>query len=122
MKYLKDTIDNGIYFWRQIPRKDRPLGHLPTCVQSNNYEPKIREQLIPVNSRATVDSDYSNDVSHRKSATGITIKIGEAYIYYKTRFQTTVTPSSTEAEFTAVCEAAKVILYVRYILDDISVA
>ena len=85
-KYLKDTIDDGIYFWRQVPRKYKPIGHLPTCVQSNSYEPKTREQLIPDNVRATVDSDYANDVSHRKSVTGIIIKIRGACIYYKTRF------------------------------------
>ena len=42
-------------------------------------------------------------------------------IYYKTRFQATVSLSSTEAEFIAACEAAKVLLYIRSILDDIGI-
>jgi len=40
---------------------------------------------------------------------------------YKTKFQSTVALSSTEAEFIAACKAAKVILYIRSILDDVNV-
>ena len=42
-------------------------------------------------------------------------------VYYKSKFQDTVATSSSEAEFTAACEAAKSICYVRSILDEIDV-
>ena len=42
-------------------------------------------------------------------------------MYYKTKFQQTVALSSTEAEFAAACEAAKIILYIRSILQDIGI-
>ena len=42
-------------------------------------------------------------------------------VYYKTRYQPTISLSSTEAEFIAACDAAKVILYIRLILEDIGV-
>ena len=44
-----------------------------------------------------------------------------ACVYYKTRFQTTVSLSSNKAEFIAAFEAAKVILYIWSILDDLGV-
>ena len=81
-----------------------------------------RQQVNPTEVRATVDSDYANDTIHRKSVTGICIKMAGATIYYKTRFQPSVSLSSTEAEFVAACDAAKAILYVRSILDDIGIS
>ena len=99
---------------------DLPLGPNPTSKDSNNYTPDTRQQDSSINTRATVDSDYANDSTHRKSVTGIAIKIAGGAIFYKTNFQSTVALSSTEAEFIAACEAAKVILYLRSILDDVN--
>ena len=121
-QYLHITMHDGLYYWRKHDHKDREYGPTPTCSQDNNYDSNTREQNFSQQPRATVDSDYSNDTTHRKSVTGIVIKIGGASVYYKTRFQTTVALSSTEAEFTAACDAAKVILYIRSILDDIGIA
>ena len=78
-------------------------------------------KLIKLNTRASVDSDYANDTTHRRSVSGIAIKMAGGTIFYKTAFQATVALSSTEAEFIAACEAAKIILYIRSILDDINV-
>ena len=39
----------------------------------------------------------------------------------KKNFQSTVALSSTEAEFIAACEAAKIILYIRSILEGINI-
>jgi hypothetical protein len=38
---------------------------------------------------------------------------------YKTKYQDTISLSTTEVEFTAACNAGKSILYVRSILDEI---
>ena len=40
---------------------------------------------------------------------------------YKTRYQPTVALSSTESEFSAACDAAKSILYVRSIMEQIRI-
>ena len=119
--YLQATPNESQYYWRTKKRLDKPRVQIPTCKEDNNYEPQTREQHDPVDVRAAVDSDYAGDELHRRSVTGITIKIAGAAIYYKTKFQTTVALSSTEAEFIAACEAAKVILYVRSILDDMGI-
>ena len=120
-KYLQATPKEGLYYWRSNKRTDRPKTTLPTCIHDNNYEPQTRYQADPNEVRAAVDSDYAGDEQHRRSVTGITIKIAGAAIYYKTKFQTTIALSSTEAEFIAACEAAKVILYVRSILEDMGI-
>lgn len=68
-----------------------------------------------------VDSDWAGDSNHRKSVTGIIIKYAGGTIYFKTKFQTTIAMSSTEAEFTAACDVAKAILYIRSILGEINI-
>jgi len=42
-------------------------------------------------------------------------------IGYRTKFQDTIAHSSTEGEFTAACEAGKMILYYRSILEDLDI-
>ena len=39
-------------------------------------------------------------------------------VYYKTKFQPTIAHSTTEAEFSSVCDAGKIALYLRSILDE----
>ena len=119
--YLKKTPDKGIYYWRRVPRDDLEEGPLPTSTHVNNYEPHTRTQTKSKDIRATVDSDYAGDSSHRRSVTGISIEIAGECVYYKTRYQPTISLSSTEAEFIAACDTAKVILYIRSILEDIGV-
>ena len=65
------------------------------------------------------DSDWAGDSNHRKSVTGIVIKLAGGTVLYKARFQETIALSSTEAEFIAAVEAGKYILYLRSILQDI---
>jgi hypothetical protein len=43
-------------------------------------------------------------------------------IGYKTKFQTVIAHSSTEAEFVAACDTAKLILFYRSLLDDIGIS
>ena len=118
-KYLKKTPTNGVYFWRADPRKDREEKPNPIYSHTNNHKEETREQTDLKRMRAIVDSDFANDTNYRRSITGICIKLADGCIYYKIHFQPTVSLSSIEEEFIAAYEAAKAILYVRSILDDI---
>ena len=69
---------------------------------------------------AAVDSDWAGDTTHRRSVTGLVLRIAGGTILYKTKYQDTIALSTTEAEFTAACDAGKAILYVRSILDEIN--
>ena len=66
-----------------------------------------------------MDSDFAGDTSHRKSVSGIVIKLVGGAVLYKTQYQPTIAGSSTEAEFTAATETGKYILHLRTILQEI---
>jgi hypothetical protein len=121
-RYLQATADDGIYFWRSQPRLDLPIGDMPQCKSDGNYnEIDVSTRAIqdPTTLKAAVDSDFAGDISHRKSVSGIVIKLAGGAVLYKTQYQPTVAGSSTEAEFTAATEAGKYILYLRTILEEI---
>ena len=124
-RYLKATQDDGIYFWRQQPRNDLPLGPTPNCKEDNNYSETVVTARTEDNMKrlgAAVDSDHAGDTSHRKSVSGIVIKLAGGAVLYKTAFQQTIAHSSTESEFVAACEAGKYILYLRSLLDEIGIS
>ena len=121
-RYLKATMDDGIYYWRTMPRHDLPIGTIPQCKQDITYDESnvtTRHQYDADLLKAAVDSDFAGDTSHRKSVSGIIIKLAGGAVLYKTQYQPTVAGSSTEAEFTAATEAGKYILHLRTILQEI---
>ena len=71
--------------------------------------------------QGSVDSDWAGDSNHRRSITAYALEMAGSTVYYKTKFQDTIATSSSGAECTAACEAAKSICYVRSILDEIGV-
>ena len=122
-KYMWQTKDKGITYWRKQPRLDLPSYPLPSTEQDNKYDynESLERKVTSENTiNSAVDSDYAGDTSHRKSVTGLTIRLAGGCILYKTRYQDTIAMSSTEAEFTAAAEADKFILYVRSILEEIN--
>jgi hypothetical protein len=123
-RYLHATKDEGIYYWRKNPRLDLPPSPIPELKRDTNYnEDDIHERCQPGHSVlfGAVDSDYGGDTTHRKSVSGIILRIAGGTILYKTKFQDTIAMSSTEAEFTAAAEAGKYILYVRSILEQLGI-
>ena len=121
-RFLKATMDEGIYYWRTMPRHDLPIGKMPECKSDLNYDEQTvttRHQYDADILKAAVDSDFAGDTSHRKSVSGIIIKLAGGAVLYKTQYQPTIAGSSTEAEFTAATEAGKYILHLRTILQEI---
>lgn len=43
-------------------------------------------------------------------------------IAYKSKFQEVIALSTTEAELVAACDAAKMILFIRSVLEDLSIS
>ncbi len=121
-RYLNATKDDGIYFWRKQPCNDLPFHPPPDLKTDNNYsEAEIHERQQHLHNIlfGAVDSDYAGDTSHRRSVSGIVLRLAGGTILFKSKFQDIHALSSTEAEFTAAVEAGKYILYVRSILDEI---
>lgn len=119
-KYLKTTINDGLYYWRSQPRTDLPIKPTPSVRQSNYNNDNITHNDKPNIIHGAVDSDWGGDTKHRKSVTGIVIRMSGGTLVYKTKYQDTIALSSTEAEFTAACDIGRAILYVRSILDQIN--
>jgi len=117
LSYLSKTIDDGIYYWRKTPRMDLPDVALPT-IHQDNY---LMEDNTPNDGDlyGYTDSDWATDTVHRKSISGIVIMFAGGAVGYKCKYQDVIAHSSTEAEFTAACDAGKMILFFRSILADL---
>jgi hypothetical protein len=65
------------------------------------------------------DSDWAGDVNSRRSRTGYLIKLNNDAIIWRTILQLTVALSTTEAEYMALAEALKEIMWLRQFLIDL---
>ena len=120
--YIRDTTNDGIYFWRTRPHPTLKKGPRPTP-RSEEYNPKIPSAAQdPTKVHAFADSDWAGDSKNRRSVSGIGIMFAGSVIIYKTMFQKSIALSSTEAEFYALCETGKMTLYVRSILDELGIS
>lgn len=121
-KYVKATIDDGLYYWRSQSRTELPSHPLPTTsllqYVNTSMDNVDKSHIL----HGAVDSDWGGDSTYRKFVSGIALRLAGGTILYKTKFQDCVALSSTEAEFTAACDAGRSILYVRSILDEINVS
>jgi hypothetical protein len=59
---------------------------------------------------------HATDLSTRRSITGLAFMLCGGPIAYKSKVQSTVSTSSTESEFVAAIQAAKISKYLRSIL------
>jgi len=119
LSFLANTIDDGIYYWRTKPRMDLPVEPMP-ALHPDNY--LVQDKTMPGGDLyGYVDSDWGSDTTHRKSITGIAIVYAGGVIGYKCKYQDVIAHSSTEAEFTAACDAGKMILFFRSLLADLGI-
>ena len=118
-RYLNRTTQDGLMFWRPRPNNTLPTTNF-SLPQDEPYNVRI-----PVESNdaytpyGMADSDFAGDHKTRKSVGGALIFFGGAAIVYKTMLQRTIALSSTEAEFYALTEAGKLVLYIRFVLEDL---
>ena len=67
------------------------------------------------------DSDWAGDRHDRKSTSGILCRWGESTISWKTMKQISVALSTTEAEFCALSEATKLVVWLRYLTKELGI-
>ena len=70
----------------------------------------------------SVDSDWAGNTAHIRSIFGMGLFFAGDPVVYSSRFQSTVSTSSTEAEFIAAAEASKFTLYLRSMINDLGIA
>jgi hypothetical protein len=118
-KYLRATKHWGIYYWRPAPNEAFPKVDPPKI--PNQSDPSLPSFPTPPSDCLTafVDAAHAADPTTRRSITGLVVMYGGGPIAFKTKQQKAVTTSSTEAELIAAVSAAKVIRYLRSILDDL---
>jgi hypothetical protein len=68
---------------------------------------------------AYCDADWGGDLTSRRSTTGYCTFINDNLISWQTKRQPTVALSSAEAEYMAICDVAKEIMWVRMILAEL---
>lgn len=67
------------------------------------------------------DSDWAGDPTTRRSTTGYLFKLNGAAISWRSKLQSTVSLSSTEAEYKATTEAGQEVVWLRGLLKHISI-
>jgi hypothetical protein len=90
LRYLKGTIDFGIKYTDEFD------------VMLARYS----------------DSDWARNLSDRKSTTGYAFRIGSGVVSWSSKKQTTVSLSTTEAEYKALCSTTCEAVWMRRILED----
>ena len=67
------------------------------------------------------DSDYAGDVDTRRSMTGYVFTLGGSVVSWKATLQSTVTLSTTEAEYMALTEASKESIWLKGLVGDLGI-
>ncbi|OWB64646.1 hypothetical protein B5S29_g5835 [[Candida] boidinii] len=93
LRYVKGTLDAGLVY--------RSIGSF---------------QLI-----GYCDADWANDKSDRASNTGYVFKLSDGPISWRSKKQATVAQSSTEAEYLALGDAVRELLWLRQLLNQLPV-
>jgi hypothetical protein len=109
----------GLKHWKAAERilrylkgtKGRALVHQKTVgdIDISTYQPKIE---------AYSDSDHAGDNDTRRSTTGFIIYVDGNAVSWTSKRQSSVALSSCEAEYMALAETAKEILWLRYLLEE----
>ena len=122
IKYLFLTKSEGLYFWRETPNDNLP-DIAPPVLSSTAHDLLMdgRPQHSSTSLHGYVDSDWATCPKTRRSITGVCISLAGGTIAYKTKLQSTVAQSSTEAEFMGASDFGKMMLYIRSILWDLGI-
>jgi transposase InsO family protein len=99
LRYIKGTLSKGLYFKRVVG------GNKTKGVQIS----------------AVCDSDWGTDLNSRKSRTGYVIYIGGAPISWRSTTQRSVALSSCEAEFYALADVVKELLWLKQFLAELGI-
>ena len=116
-KYLRATKEWGIIFRRPTPLQYLQRAHFNWLADDPTlpFFPLFRRRDL----LALLDAAHATDLKTRRSVTGLFILFGGAAIAWKSRLQSLVATSSTEAEFYAAVFTAKLVLYFRHILEEL---
>ena len=90
LRYIKGTLFHGLHFSAQ-----------------SSFE-----------LRAYADADWVGDPTNHCSTTGYCFLLGSSFISWRSKKQSVVASSSTEAEYRALADATSELLWLRWLLAD----
>jgi len=86
------------------------------------FQSLLRSSASSLELCAYSDTDHDSDPTYRKSVTGFCIFLGDSLISWKSKKQSIVSQSSTEAEYCAMTSTTKEIIWLRWLLADMRVS
>ncbi|WVZ10350.1 hypothetical protein V8G54_014880 [Vigna mungo] len=117
LQYLTNTLSQ----FMSKPRSShlnvvfRILKYLKGCPGLGLFYPSTNPHRL----QAFFDSDWATCSLSRKSITGYCVFYGHSLISWKSKKQSTVSRSSTEAEYRALASVACELQWLKYIVDDL---
>ena len=101
-------------------------AHMATCKKVMRYLRGTSSYGIMYGNRTScigyTDSDYAGDKNNRHSTSGYVFTLCGGAMSWKSRQQTSVALSTTEAEYVAATEACKELIWLNRLFKDLSVS
>jgi hypothetical protein len=94
MKYLKNTANYGLVYYSRVGQPNVPVGYS--------------------------DSSFADNRTDSKSTGGYTFNLSGAAITWRSKKQSLVSTSSTEAEYIALCDAVGESIWLRQIMNEMT--
>jgi hypothetical protein len=115
-RYLSNP---GQTHWQAVKRIMRYIrGHMKEKLVYQSYIHEDIKTWMPAIETYT-DADWAGDLDTRKSTTGYIIKIDGNTISWTSRRQPSITLSTAEAEYMAITDATKEVLWTRQLVKEI---
>uniref|UniRef100_A0A5S6Q1Y2 Reverse transcriptase Ty1/copia-type domain-containing protein n=1 Tax=Trichuris muris TaxID=70415 RepID=A0A5S6Q1Y2_TRIMR len=97
------------------------VKHVLRCLAGTKYMKLYVSATSEPILQGYVDADWAGDKADRKSTSGFMFHLGGSTISWSTRKLTSVALSSTEADYVAMAEACKELLWLRQLLEDFGI-
>jgi hypothetical protein len=108
----------GLLYWRNSLLTSLPFGDFKPLAPDLSL-PEFPQPQTSTELAGYVDAAHATDLVTRRLITGLVFIFCGGPLAYKSKIQSTVSTSSTEAEFLAAVHAAKIAKYLRSILSEL---
>lgn len=116
-RYLRETKDRQIIYWRKEPLIGLPPGtFVPYEIPPDVLYPFPPDPYLVT---ADVDASHATDIASRRSTGGHIVMIFAAAVLWQAKLQATMATSSTESEFMQAVTACKGVLFIRHIMNEL---
>ena len=116
-RYLRETKDRPIIYWRRTPMMSLPKGTFVPYKKPDDAVYSFPDDAYLVT--ADVNASHATDMESRRSTGGHIIMIFAAAVLWLVKLQATLATSSTESEFMQAVSAAKGVKWCRRIMTEL---